>query len=96
MSNTKTMTTFERECLIKEYTDWRAPYIGRVPAGNFWDVFKKVYDDNHKYVVAGVYIFESTTEEPNPYDIETSTHSLTVYCNTQTDSIIRLQWFREV
>lgn len=89
MSNTKTMTTFERECLIKEYTDWRAPYIGRVPAGNFWDVFKKVYDDNHNYVVAGVYIFESTTEEPNPYDIETSTHSLTVYFNTKTDSLNR-------
>lgn len=74
------MTVFDIESQIRDYDDWRAPYIGRTIKGNFWEEFKleKVLDKDGKDEIVGVHILESNTERPNMFDEETTTHGLEV------------------
>ena len=71
---------FDIESQIRDYDDWRAPYIGRTIKGNFWEEFKleKVLDKDGKDEIVGVHILESNTERPNMFDEETTTHGLEV------------------
>ena len=80
------MTTYEAHCQIRNYDDWRAPYIGRAPGDKFWDYFEKVLDKENN-VIAGKHIFSTQTYEPNEYDVTTTTHSLTVYFSVAKEGI---------
>ena len=81
-------TKFEEDCQIRDYSDWRAPYIGRIANDKFWEIFEdKIIDsDECDNVLAGRHIFESITKEPNIYDSSTRTHSLTVYFSALKES----------
>lgn len=74
------MTVFDIESQLRDYDDWRAPYIGRTIKGNFWEEFKleKVLDKDGKAMIVGVHVLESNTERPNMFDEETTTHRLEV------------------
>lgn len=85
------MTVFDIESQLRDYDDWRAPYIGRTIKGNFWEEFKleEVLYKDGKAVIVGVHVLESNTESPNMFDEETTTHGLKVCLsvakeNTQT------------
>ena len=75
------MTVFDIESQIRDYDDWRAPYIGRTIKGNFWEEFKfeDALDKDGNTVIVGVHVLEQNTERPNMFDEETETHGLRVY-----------------
>lgn len=80
------MTTYEMYCQIRDYDDWRAPYIGRAPSGKFWDYFEKVFDKENN-VIAGEHVFSTERDEPNEYDVTITTHSLTVYFSAAKEGV---------
>ena len=73
------LCTREEDLLhIKDYDDWRIPFIGRRVKENFWEKFQK-QDDLLKDDPCAYLCLEKTGEALNRHDSEYHLHSLKVY-----------------